>query len=71
MKKYVCFGGYIISQHDGDKHYISARRVAELYKLNPRECRFFEWNERNLAVGLNFNEYIVLNPKSDGNYKLS
>ena len=70
-KKYVCFGGCIISQSDGDEHYISAHRVAELYKVNPAECILIEWDERNLVVGLNFKKYKILNPKKNGNYKLN
>ena len=39
-KKYICFGGYISSQSDADRHYISAHRLADLYHVNPAECLF-------------------------------
>ena len=36
--KYVIHPGKIISQRDGDVHYLSFGRLIRLYALNPRDC---------------------------------
>lgn len=36
--KYLVFGGFIISKKDGQTHYIPARRVMELYKVDRKDC---------------------------------
>jgi hypothetical protein len=70
-KKYILIGGYIISKNDGDRHFISATRLCELYKLNPQECYFLsenpmiEYELKSLPKGLK-----VLQPRYDGNYNL-
>ena len=69
MKKYICEGGEVISG-DGDAHYISAYRVAELYQVNPDECIFIERNQRYILCGRKAgqNSMVTLRPQSDGNY---
>ncbi len=64
-KKYICFSNSVISS-DGDIHFISARYLPQLYKVNPEECIIVN-KERDL-IGLDLNNFIHLNPKSDGNY---
>ena len=76
MLKYLVFGGHVISQSDDDIHYISARKLVELYRVPINECVLIdESNPRSakksllLTLGLKKN-FIVLRPKFDGNYTL-
>lgn len=41
-KQYICYSGFVKSNSDGDVHYISASRVAQLYRLNPNDCIFID-----------------------------
>ena len=64
--KYVLHPGYVISKNDGDRHYISARQLAELYNVNPAECIVVTNDEPFMHCG---NDYTHLKPRYDGNYK--
>ncbi len=66
--KYLICPGKIISETDGDEHYISAQRLIELYGVNPEECKIVDSPQS--AFGLKWNDYIELRPRTDGNYKL-
>ncbi len=35
LVKYIAIGGYVTSRHDDERHFISAFRLCELYKVNP------------------------------------
>jgi hypothetical protein len=37
-RKYVVLGGQVVSQTDGDTHYISADRLMRLYSVRMEEC---------------------------------
>jgi len=67
MKKYVAIPGWINSRTDNDRHYISGKRLIELYGVNPEEVIIAD--DENLR-GLNRDNYIRLFPRYDGNYKL-
>ena len=73
MKKYIVVGGDIMSKTDGDRHYVNARKLCNLYQINPNDCILIE--ERSyyglvkyklLPEGL-----PVLRPKYDGKYNLT
>ena len=68
MKKYICYGGWIKSIYDGDFHFITSRRVAELYKVNYKECIFVDNEDQ--GRGLSLKDKIELYPSTDGNYSL-
>ncbi len=77
MKKYLLVGDYVFSRHDGDKHFISASRLCELYNLNPRECVFCDskrpdtYLSNKLVEGYILSEdLITLYPRIDGNYSI-
>ena len=38
MVKYVVCPGYVVSQNDNDRHFVSADQLMRLHKLNPKEC---------------------------------
>ena len=71
LKKYICYGGYVLSKKDKDMHYISAKRIAELYGVSPRDCLMIDdYNREEKTRGLNVSDRIELYPRYDGNYKL-
>jgi len=73
--KYSVRPGYVTSIHDGQRHYITARMLMDLYGVKPYECMIFEpakwWQERHFRsaeaahAGL-----IALRPRYDGDYML-
>jgi len=68
--KYVVCGGYVTSKNDGDEHYISARRLRELYKLHPSECILVDNDENFKLLGFKTSKLQFLYPRYDGNYTL-
>lgn len=67
MKKYICQGGWVTSKNDGDRHYIPASRLPQLYGIDPSECYFINEgdppNTYPWYIGLQ-----VLSPRYDGDY---
>ena len=72
MKKYICYGGEVISRHDGDRHYIDPQRIADLYHVPSEECIFVRdmTDERHTLSGLDMAEYIHLYPDFNGKYEV-
>jgi hypothetical protein len=69
MKKYLCFGGNVISRHDGDRHYISARQLARLYQVPHNECVYIERGQ-DIPLGYIGKDMIKLHPRPNGDYCL-
>ena len=74
-KKYVCIGGEVASNTDGDKHYINADKLMKLYGLNPTICDRVEakdewlyWRQFNPDCA--YGRPIPLRPRFDGRYDL-
>ena len=67
MKKYMCFGGTVVSRTDGDIHHIPAHRVAQLYQVPHRECVYVEQDQ---PTPHGYNGLKHLHPRSDGDYCL-
>jgi len=82
MKKYLLLGGLIDSKNGylienvylnkfpkycHDEHYISAKRLQELYNLPINECILAN-NEHDLN-GINYDNLIILRPRYSGDYK--
>ena len=67
--KYLVIGGKVFSKNDGDEYYITARRLCELYGLNPREHFLAEENDRSSLVGFDKN-IPTLRPRYDGKYSI-
>lgn len=68
-KRFLVIGDEVYSATDGQVHYVSARRLVDLYGLDPRECVLVDRDQRmgellNLPQGLR-----VLRPRNDGNYR--
>ena len=65
MIKYCLHPGYVISQNDGDRHFIGAARLADLYRVHLSECVVDdEWHRWNMS-GL-----VCLYPSASGTYIL-
>ena len=72
MKKYIVIGGYVQSKSDGDRYYINAIRLCELYKVNPMECYLLESKDPAYEMrqkGLP--DLSVLRPSYSGDYSLT
>lgn len=73
-KKYLVIGGKISSKYDMDIHFISARRLVDLYGVDINECILTnERDERRDLLGVSPVErslLIRLFPRYDGNYSL-
>lgn len=70
MKKYVVFGGHVISKNDGQWHKLSAFKVAELYGVNPSECVFINDNDRDLKFR-DISDLVQLYPQNNPeNYRI-
>lgn len=67
-KKYLVCPGKVESVRDGDWHYISAGQLISLYKVDSRDCKIV--NSPESAAGIKWEDYIVLRPRTDGNYSL-
>lgn len=62
--KYLLCPDWVDSAVDGQRHFVSAVQLAQLYGVPPSECIIYQ-------KGLRFNmcQYIILRPRRDGNYK--
>jgi len=67
---YLVFGGYVRSRYDGQYHYVSAARVAQLYGLNPRDpdVRLACLDDPSTWKGFKKEEWICLYPLNSGKY---
>jgi hypothetical protein len=70
--KYLVIPGYVISENDGDLHYIGAPKLMRLYGVDPRECIAAP---DDLSVGEALRRYpdpdlIILIPDHSGEYKV-
>lgn len=64
--RFVVVPGEVISKSDGDRHFISARQLIDLYRVNPAECIVLD---RPHADAQRLMEsFIVLRPRYDGDY---
>lgn len=73
--KYVVVGDYVRSKKDGQLHYVNARTLCDLYKIDWRECKLFETIDRTFNT--QFHAYMrqypklqVLTPRYKGDYSL-
>jgi hypothetical protein len=70
--RYLVIGGNVISKTDAQEHYISAKRLCELYGLNWRKpnITLIEDDNDYKIRGLDMSKFVVLRPRYDGNYQL-
>jgi hypothetical protein len=65
MIKYRVHPGYVWSRNDGQRHWVNAKRLMELHRVDPRECIVVYPNtpstyDKNL---------IALAPQESGDYR--
>jgi hypothetical protein len=69
--RYILHPGTVCSNTDGDCHFISARKLAELYKVPFHLCHVLDSKDPNTYLRFQETENDVhLYPKPDGNYNL-
>lgn len=67
MKKYAICPGYVFSS-DGDRHFIGAGQLMDLYRVSPRECVIVHNDE--FGIGGQHENLIRLYPSFSGNYTI-
>lgn len=65
--KYIVYPGTVRSRHDQDEHFITGRRLLDLYKVDWREAVIV--NTGDEVLGLHW-EFLALHPDPFGNYSL-
>jgi hypothetical protein len=66
--RYVLCPGWITSKSDGDRHYISAAKLARYYGVNLRDC-LIELPKQRLHPKF-YTGMVFLEPWDDGDYRL-
>lgn len=66
VRKYALHPGYVISQYDGERHFIGVRKLVRLYEL--KEGEWFRWIDNHPAYRHISDDYVHLYPRDDGNY---
>lgn len=71
-KMYIVRGGFVRSKNDGQIHFVSARKVAKLYKVPSEACIFPKEHELDSEIQKGFtNKLTSLRPRNDGKYQLN
>ena len=65
MKILIC-PGYVISQTDGDRHFITGKQLVNLYQIDFRKHEVRELKKEDRI--LSYNGFVILGPLYDGNY---
>lgn len=68
--RYVIHPGYVTSTNDGDRHYISAGRLALLYGLRLQDCAVMHDDDAGVRAYQQQANDVHLYPKQDGDYSL-
>lgn len=68
--KYALCPGFVTSRTDGDRHYVGAVNLAELYGVPMSECVIFDPDRPHLAAGVKATGLIFLRPRRDGRYEV-
>lgn len=75
--RYLVIGGDVFSRSDGERHYVSARRLVALYRLDIRECVLADEGDfwppgyrPPQLLGVDLWTLVILRPRADGDYRL-
>lgn len=68
--RYILHPDFVISANDQQRHYVSARALAKLYKVPFGNCIIISSVDTGRSRGLKLEDYVHLHPQSDGNYTL-
>ena len=69
VTKYILFPGYVVSEYDGQRHYITAGQLARLYGVPLSKCLIHQYSPLNQGYRKQTAD-IHLYPRSDGKYVL-
>ena len=68
-KRYLCIGAHIVSQSDGETHYVAAIHLPRLYKIHPDASEFARPEDIEMITRTKrFDKLIWLWPKQNGDY---
>lgn len=67
MPRLVLVPGWVISRHDGDSHFITARQLAELYHVPFDKCVVWNPNQGGYRPTI---ADVILTPRKDGDYTI-
>jgi len=71
VKKYLVISGFIHSINDKDEHYISARRLVDLYRVRLEDCiLIYDVKSPDFFHYRNCKDLIWLMPQSSGDYTM-
>ena len=68
--KYLLVGGLVVSQSDGDAHYVSAHRLQRLYGLRSKQCVLADGDLAASLIQKARPDIITLRPRTNGDYTL-
>jgi hypothetical protein len=68
IKRIYLHPGYVISNFDGNKHFIGSRQLAELYKVDLSKCYLVPYG-RPFRGHRNNKDEIHLYPRNNGIYQ--
>lgn len=76
--KYLLCPGYVVSRNDGQKHYIGAKLLAQLYRVRMQDCLVApdasqpggQQRYDQLLAAAQMGEFVVLRPRYSGDYSL-
>lgn len=66
--KVILVGDFIVSKHDGEQHFVSGERLAQLYGYRPGE--YIVADARNPESYKAYPNLPRLYPRWDGNYRI-
>ncbi len=68
-RKYVLHPGYVTSKADGDRHYINAKQLADLYRIKLTECHIIMDDYPDFQSRMDETRHLIhLYPRFDGDY---
>ena len=70
MKRFLVHDGIVRSRNDGEWHQVPAREVARLYRVDPRECVFRDFDYLYRTRDIDTSRLISLYPDPTGAYEL-
>lgn len=68
--RYVLFPGYVTSRSDGQRHFISGKKLAGLYGVEYRKCLVIQTYHSHRHYGVGLDDDVRLFPQSSGDYSL-
>jgi hypothetical protein len=67
VTRFVLHPGYVTSPNDGDRHYIGARQLADLYGVRLSECVVIDPERPRISLGHgDLSAYLHLFPSAEG-----